>query len=248
MRSAGQHEDPGQLRVNTDTPRRFHTIPNVALRCSCAAGKVLMPQAMLPLILLAVALTVPAWAQRQGEREIDRLIREGAEAEREIRRQDEAVRAEMATLRWQAFSRTAMLDGAVTHGAGVRSISAVDVGAGQPQRLRLDVRCEGSAASTVVIIHDLVFVGAGGSRVGWRVDNGPVQRTTWRASGDGRGIGLWQGSGVPFVRALMAGQSSLVVQFDNHYRRSVEVVFDLSNAADVLRPVADACRWGRGSR
>jgi len=87
---------------------------------------------------------------------------------------------------------------------------------------------------------DKVFVGGESSRVAWTLDNGPVLQGTWNICADGRCAGLWNGSGIPFLKSLF-GKNLLKITIRRYDGQELHGTFTISGAKEALEPVGQLC-------
>ena len=86
------------------------------------------------------------------------------------------------------------------------------------------------------------YVGGSEVTVEYTLDGGPVQRATWSVcQGDGC-IGLWRGTGIPFLKSLY-GKSMLRMTIHPRHLKPSFVTFSIAGTKDMIAPLAKMCGW-----
>lgn len=106
---------------------------------------------------------------------------------------------------------------------------------------QLTVYCEQNQ-TYINIASKPFYVGGDTVTVEYTLDGGPVQRATWSVcQGDGC-VGLWRGSGIPFLKSLY-GKSMLRMTIHPRHLKSSNVTFAIAGAKEMLAPLAKLCGW-----
>lgn len=102
----------------------------------------------------------------------------------------------------------------------------------------LGLRCHDNTTSVIYLHGDFSMNDT--TQITYRFGDGSSQTEKWSGSDTRKAIGLWNGSrAIPFMKQLKNGMT-LAIQTQTP--RS-EAVFELGNVEDIVRKIANACKW-----
>jgi hypothetical protein len=139
---------------------------------------------------------------------------------------------------WTLFSMPGSLPG--RSGAAARVSGVIDDNHGT-RSARLVVSCTGDATSVFLSADALVF-GGDVARAEYTVDGGPVQRAYWNVCAGDLCVGLWSGTGIPFLRSLLDA-AVLRMTLTRHFGEPIHATFPVAGAREALRNIGRQCGW-----
>ncbi|WP_323784159.1 type VI secretion system-associated protein TagO [Thalassovita sp.] len=79
--------------------------------------------------------------------------------------------------------------------------------------------------------------------VTYRIDTAPAKKKRFRESNNHEALGLWDGrSSIPVIKSLFDHQK-LFVRATPHSESAIDVEFNLTGLADVIKPLREECHW-----
>lgn len=150
-----------------------------------------------------------------------------------------ALTTRQAQAQWQVGEVDSHVEGTVGKAMWTKAIAAqwrdrsID--------LTLSVQCVKNS-TTVLMRSKTTLVASSDNTVAWVLDGGPVQRGRWDRTSDFSGVGLWQGSGIPFAKSLVGG-ALLKVSIIPANGAQIDATFLVANAEPGLKEVGRQCGW-----
>ena len=78
--------------------------------------------------------------------------------------------------------------------------------------------------------------------VTYRLDKDKAKQRSFSESTDNKALGLWQGSGIKFIKELM-GASSLILQVTPFRDSAITLEFNIAGLSEAIKPLRQACKW-----
>lgn len=139
---------------------------------------------------------------------------------------------------WAQFSVSSLASG--TAGIAARVSGVIDDRHGT-RAAQLVVTCSDNSTGVFLSADYLVF-GGDIVRVEYTVDRGAAQRAYWHVCAGDLCAGLWNGSGIPFVRSLLDA-TVLRMRLSRHFGGPISATFAVQGARDALAEVRRQCGW-----
>lgn len=105
----------------------------------------------------------------------------------------------------------------------------------------LRVQCAKNS-TTVVIYSEHIYFGMSGAGVRYKLDEGPVQTARWDTCQNSRCVGLWNGQGIPFIKAMF-GKKELRVVIELRFSGPINGTFHVDGAEGALADLGEKCGW-----
>lgn len=126
---------------------------------------------------------------------------------------------------WQEYAVKDRLGAVVGHGIELRGV--LDNGYGT-RAVFLTSECVGGKTIVRIEVRKYDF-GVSPVIVRWRVNSGAKHVDTWHSCDDGTCVGLWEGQGREFLKALRKA-SSLSLKIEGRYAKLMTAKFDVKGA------------------
>jgi hypothetical protein len=113
---------------------------------------------------------------------------------------------------------------------------------GKKQSGWLVVHCAGNSTTVLLETRNIYYGGGNRLKVQYALDGASVQTTWWDICESGDCIGLWGGSGIPFVKQLF-NKTELRLTVSRSFGGPIHGVFRVEGAVAALHDVGRACNW-----
>ena len=141
---------------------------------------------------------------------------------------------------WTQFNLSSTQPG--QSGTAAKSSGVIDDRHGT-RSARLVVSCVNDRTSVFISADYLVF-GGDIARAEYTIDDGPVKRAYWNVCAGDLCAGLWNGTGIPFVRSFLDA-AVLKVTLTRHFGEPIRATFPVHGAREALKEVGWRCGWMR---
>lgn len=139
---------------------------------------------------------------------------------------------------WQEYEVKNRLGAVVGHGIELRGV--LDNGY-DTRAVFLTSECVGGKTIVRIEVRKYDF-GVWPVIVRWRVDHGAEHMDTWHPCDDGTCVGLWEGQGREFLKALRKA-GSLGLRIEGRYATPMTAKFDVQGAGGDIQSAGRQCGW-----
>ena len=109
------------------------------------------------------------------------------------------------------------------------------------RRAQLVVSCINDRTNVLMSADYLVF-GGDIARAKYTIDGGPAHQAYWNVCAGDLCIGLWNGTGIPFVRSFLDA-AVLNMTLTRHFGGPINATFPVLGAREALKEVGRRCSW-----
>lgn len=110
-------------------------------------------------------------------------------------------------------------------------------------RARLTARCRDNSTAVIIGMDNKFLADTGGfGRVEVRLDDKPARSYRMNESTDNMALGLWQGAGIPFLKAAR-GSETLRMEITPFNDSPQVMKFDIRGIDAVVSTIRDRCSW-----
>ena len=139
---------------------------------------------------------------------------------------------------WRAHAVTDHLRSNV--GIGTTSVGEIEDGFGK-LAAELTVSCVGNT-TTVEVDTKIAYFRGYDVQVEYALNGGSGQRALWNVCAGGNCAGLWDNSGIPFLKSLF-GKSVLRVNLLRRAGATIVATFPIAGAKEAFGPLGKSCGW-----
>ncbi len=144
--------------------------------------------------------------------------------------------------RWSLVETVAALDDRREAEAAVEALAPFEDRFGSLVRASLHLACRDGGLQVWVHFGGAYFSEhAGGTRMTYRLDDGPPRQRDFAIANDRRSLGFWTGRAAELFLKEFAGRQILTVQATPFRTNRATAVFDLTGLPAALRRVRDIC-------
>lgn len=145
--------------------------------------------------------------------------------------------------KWQVRSKTSKIDDTTNVYVSLESENSFQTPLNGEQRATIQITCREKSTDFYVYMGGMFLADSSefGSVI-YRIDKNKADWMNMSESTNHEALGLWQGSGIRFVKKLTTGQN-LLLKITPFNQSPITVEFKIAGLAEAIKPLRQACGW-----